>query len=180
MDTRLFLIPAGIFIIAIIVIVILNKRARKPGGMAPGVIDEFVREQLPNMREAHLNVVCALEDALNAQHMWVIAYNQDGMFFIPSVPNPFTRTLKRYEDLTPTFNLKKQIAANLLVGNKTENIDYVPTVAITRVILSAKKDKVKICVGDTIKSFKFSDRDFFGADQTEALNSFLGLLNSIK
>lgn len=60
------MIPAVIFIIAIIVIVILNKRTRKPGGMAPGVIDEFVREQLPNMGEAHLNIVCALEDALNA------------------------------------------------------------------------------------------------------------------
>ena len=101
-----------------------------------------------------------MEDAVNAQHIWVVAYDKGGMRLIPATSNPFTQTLTKYEDTTPFFDWKKQLAANLFVGNKTEENEYIPYSAVTSAVVDESRKKVVLQIGNVKKSFKYQTKDF--------------------
>lgn len=140
---------------------------------------EFAVQEYPCLQDASFSVINLLEDTLNAQHIWVVAYDKGGMRFIPAKSNPFTQTLAKYEDTTPFFDWKKQLAANLFVGNKTEENEYIPYSAITRTEIDESSKKVVIHIGNIKKSFKYQLKDCFGAPQEEALNAFFQYLKKI-
>lgn len=179
MDPKLLLIPLALVAVGAIVMIFLNKKGARSEGVAQEVMKTYVMDQLPSLQTTYFDVVNLLEDAVNAQHIWVVAYNQEGLFFIPSLSNPLTQTLKRYEDSAPAFNLKQQLAATLFAGNTSENIDYIPFSAITNVSVQQDQKKIQIAIGETIKDFKYQSKDCFGADQEDVLNEFFRYLNAV-
>lgn len=179
MDYKLLLIPVAVVLVGIIVMVMLNKKGKSSVGVAQNVMRDFVRTQIPAMQNVSMKIINLLEDAVNAQHIWIVAYNQDGMFLIPAESNPLTRTIERYEDLTPGFYLKKQLASNLFTGNKSEEIDYVPFSAIANTIVDSEKKKIKIIIENATKSFRYQNKDCFGADQQELIEEFLKYLKNV-
>lgn len=178
MDFKLLLIPAGIILIGIIVMVFLNKKGNSSQGKAQEVIKEYVHREIPVLQTASFNVINLLEDAINAQFIWVVAFNADGMHLLPTSTNPFNQTMKRYKDETPSFNWKKQLAANLFAGNKTENEDYVPFSAITNVAIDRNNKKIKIIIGEVSKSFKYQSKDCYGFAQDRIIEKFTTYLES--
>lgn len=155
MDLKLLAIPVVVVIVGVIVMVFLNKKGGRSAGVAQDVMKNYVREQLPDMQSAHLDVINLLEDSIDPQHIWIVAYNDSGMFFIPSTSNPFTRSINRYED---------------------ESVDYVPVSAITNTSVAQDKKKIKMHIGDVVKSFKYQNKDCFGANQEQELSRFLKYL----
>lgn len=71
---------------------------------------EFAVQEYPCLQEVSFSVINLLEDAINVQHIWVVAYDKGGMRFIPVKSNPFTQTLAKYEDTTPLFYRIKRCA----------------------------------------------------------------------
>lgn len=156
MDTKMYYIPFIMFALAIIgfaVMLAMAKRAKKSTGKAQQVMASFIREELPHMAGAGLHVI----DTKVKANMYgdgvvqVIAYNEEDMFFIPTVPNPYTQKIKREED---------------------EAIDTVPVSAITGVKVDEEKRTVKISVREAEKTFSFLKADMFGADHTAELEQF--------
>ena len=90
----------------------------------------------------------------------MVAYDKGGMRLIPATSNPFTQTLTKYEDTTPFFDWKKQLAANLFVGNKTEENEYIPYSAVTSAVVDESRKKVVLQIGNVKKSFKYQTKDF--------------------
>ncbi|MDO5061536.1 MAG: hypothetical protein Q4D77_00040 [Peptostreptococcaceae bacterium] len=178
MSIGMLIFPALILGIGIVVMVVLNMRGKSATGVAQNVMKEYAYSQIPMLREKNFEVINLLEDAVNAQHIWVIAYDPSVLFLIPSISNPLTRTIKRYEDMTPAFNLKKAIASNLLVGSKSEDIEHLQYSEIDQVTIDPATKKIQISVGGTTKKFKYMDKDCFGADQKEALERFFTYLKS--
>ncbi len=179
MDYKIIFIGVGVLLIGLIVMITLNKKARGASGVAQDVMKQYVLKEVPSLQSTSFKVINILEDAINANHIWVTAYNNDGMFLIPSLPNPISRTISRYEDLTPAFDIKKQIASTVLVGDKSEEIDYVPFSAVSDVVIDRDKKKIEIHIGDAKKKFKYQNKDCFGADQEEVVYSFISKLSSI-
>ncbi len=176
MDPKLLIIPAALIIVGIIVMIVLNKKASKSTGKAQNVMNEYVLNEIPNLNGLNFNVINLLENAVSPEHIWVVAYNEDGMFFIPSKSNPMTQTIKRFEDIKPIFNLRKQIASSILASNKSENIDYVPFASITDVQIEKNKKTIKISIGENTKNLKYQLKDCFGANQETELNKLLDYL----
>ncbi|MBJ8349492.1 hypothetical protein [Streptococcus zalophi] len=179
MNPMLLLVPVGIVIIGIVVMISLNARAKNSNGLAQNVMKDYVLEQVPSFRNTEFNVLNILDDAINTQHIWVVAYNKDGMFLIPSLSNPLSRTIKRYENLTPVFDLKKQVATKMFSGSSSEELDYIPFSAITETTIDKDKQKISIRVGDTTKRFKYQNKDCFGAEQSAVVESFLSTLEAV-
>lgn len=176
MDTRLFLIPAGIFVITVIIMIIMKlKRDNLSQDYAQQEMIRFVREQIPQLSTATFQVIGCL---WNSAHQFVIAYNHDGLFFIPAVPNPMTMKITRYEDNSGA-GLKKQVTYSILAGNATEDIDFVPISAITDVKINESARKVKISVKDKSNTYKFQSKDFFGKNQMSELQCFFNFLKQI-
>ena len=78
------------------------------------------------------------------------------------------------------FDWKKQLAANLFVGNKTEENEYIPYSAVTSAVVDESRKKVVLQIGNVKKSFKYQIKDCFGAPQDEMLNAFFRYLKSIQ
>lgn len=152
MDLRLLAIPAALVIVAVIVMVLQNKKVSRSAGVAQDVMRNYVREQLPDMQSAELDVINLLQDAIQPQHIWVVAYNDSGMFFIPSSSNPYTQSITRYED---------------------ERIDYIPFSAINNSSVAQDKKKIRMHIGDVVKSFKYQNKDCFGVNHEQELSKFI-------
>ncbi len=176
MDPKLLIIPAALVFVGLVVMIVLNKKASKSTGKAQNVMKEYVINEIPNLRGVNFNVINLLENAVSPEHIWVVAYNEDGMFFIPSKSNPMTQTIKRFEDIQPIFNLRKQIASSILAGNKSENIDYVPFSSITDVKIDQATKSINIAIGEATKNLKYQLKDCFGANQEIELNKLLAYL----
>ncbi|MBE1553997.1 hypothetical protein [Sporosarcina limicola] len=157
MDIKLLAIPAVVIIVGVIVMVFLNKKGGRSASVAQDVMKNYVREQLPNMQSANLDVINLLEDTIDPEHIWVVAYNDSGMFFIPSTSNPFTRSIKRYEE---------------------GKVDYIPFSAITNKLVAQDKKKIILHLGDIVKSFKYQNKDCFGANQEQELSKFIKYLSN--
>ena len=71
------------------------------------------------------------------------------------------------------------MAANLFVGNKTEENEYIPYSAVTSAVVDESRKKVVLQIGNVKKSFKYQTKDCFGAPQDETLNAFFRYLKSI-
>lgn len=180
MDYKLLIIPVVIVVLGIIFMIVMSARGKQSGGKAQDRMKEFAMQEYPCLKGAPFSVINLLEDAVNAQHIWVVAYDKGGMRLIPATSNPFTQVLTKYEDTTPFFDWKKQLAANLFVGNKTEDNEYIPYSAITNVTVDESRKKVILQIGNAEKSFKYQMKDCFGAPQDETLNAFFRYLKSIK
>lgn len=178
MDMKLLLIPAGILIIGVVVMIILNKKGGSAQGVAQDVMKNFVTREIPDLANTDFKVINLLEDAINAQHIWVLAYNHEGMYFIPAISNPLTRSIKRYEELDHGLNLKKALAANLWTGDKSERIDYVSFSDITKAAVDEKKKSIRLFINEWTKTFKYQSVDMFGANQEPEVLQLIVYLNS--
>lgn len=183
MDPKLYFIPAAVMItgvtILIIVCVILKKKAKVSDGVAQKAMKEFVNTQISASQSVNMKVINLQDESIRAQYIWIAAYNKEGIFLIPVIPNPFTQSFKRYEDLTPEFNWRKQLAAHILSGNKAEEIDYIPRSAITQAVIDSTTKKVTLVVGNIQKTFKYDKKDCFGVAQEEVVEDFLSYLKEI-
>lgn len=179
MDYTMLIIPVAVIAFGVIFMIIMSARGTKAGGKAQERMKEFAVQEYPCLQDVAFSVINLLEDAINAQHIWVVVYDKGGMRFIPAKSNPFTQTLAKYEDTTPFFDWKKQLAANLFVGNKTEENEYVPYSAITKAEIDESSKKVILHIGNVKKSFKYQLKDCFGAPQDDALNAFFQYLKKI-
>lgn len=179
MDYKLFIIPGVVVVLGIIFMIVMSARGKKSGGKAQDRMKDFAIQEYPCLKDTPFSVINLLEDALNAQHIWVVAYDKGGMRLIPATSNPFTQTLTKYKDTTPAFEWKKLIAANVFTGNKTEENEYIPYAAITSAVVDESHKKVVLQLGDVKKSFKYQSKDCFGAPQEETLNEFFRYLKSI-
>lgn len=178
MDYKLLIIPIVIIVLGIIFMMIMSARGKKAGGKAQDRMKEFAIQEYPCLKGASFSVVNLLEDAINAQHIWVVAYDKEGMRLIPATSNPFSQTLTKYE-ATTFFDVKKYLAANLFVGNKTEDSEYIPYSAITNATVDEKHQKVILHIGNIKKCFKYQTKDCFGTPQGETLNAFFQYLKNI-
>lgn len=179
MDYRLFLIPVGMVIVAVIVLIFLSKKGQEHTVHAQADMKNYALEEIPGLKGTYFDVVQLLENAVNVQHFWVVAYNKEGMWLIPSSLNVLTQVYSRYEDITPAFNLKKQIAAHMFVGNRSENIDYVPFSAVSKALVDESKRKIEVSVGGEEKSFKYATNGY-GEEQLAALRRFLDTLKGLE
>ena len=179
MDFRLLIIPGVVIVVGIIFMVVMSIRGSKSGGKAQERMRSFAIQEYPILRDTEFSVINLLEDALNAQHIWVVAYDRGGMRLIPAKSNPFNQTLTKYEDNTPMFDWKKQLAANLFVGNKTEKNEYIPFTAITDAKVDERSKKIIFHIGTVTKTFKYQSKDCFGAPQEDALNAFFQYIRAI-
>lgn len=179
MDFRLFIIPGIVIIFGVIFMVVMSIRGSKSGGKAQERMRSFAIQEYPVLEQTDFSVINLLEDALNAQHIWVVAYDKGGMRLIPATSNPFNQTLTKYEDNTPMFDWKKQLAANLFTGNKTEKNEYIPFTAITEAKVDERSKKIILHIGTVTKSFKYQSKDCFGAPQEDALDKFFRYLKAI-
>lgn len=178
MDYKLLIIPGVVVVFGIIFMIVMSARGKKSGGKAQDRMKEFAIQEYPCLEGTPFSVINLLEDAANAQHIWVVAYDKGGMRLIPTTSNPFTQTLEKYEDTT-FFDWKKQIAANIFAGNKTEENEYIPYAAITSAVVDENRKKIVLQIGDVKKSFKYQLKDCFGAPQEETLNAFFRYLKSV-
>lgn len=179
MDYKMLIIPGAVIVFGIIFMIVMSARGNKSGGKAQDRMKDFAIQEYPCLKDAPFSVINLLEDAINAQHIWVVAYDKGGMRLIPATSNPFTQTLTKYEDMTPLFDWKKQLAANLFVGNKTEENEYIPYSAITSAVVDESRKKITLEMGNVKKTFKYQTKDCFGAPQDETLNAFFRYLKSI-
>ena len=179
MDYKLLIIPGVVIVFGIIFMIVMSARGKKSGGKAQDRMKDFAIQEYPCLKDTSFSVINLLEDALNAQHIWVVAYDRGGMRVIPATSNPFTQTLTKFIDTTPSFDWKKQLAANLFVGNKTEENEYIPYSAITSVTVDEKRKKVILEIGNVKKTFKYQMKDCFGAPQDETLNMFFRYIKSV-
>ena len=179
MDYRLLIIPGVVIAFGVIFMIVMSARGKKSGGKAQERMKDFAIQEYPCLKGTSFSVINLLEDAVNAQHIWVVAYDKGGMRLIPATSNPFTQTLTKYEDTTPFFDWKKQLAANLFVGTKTEENEYIPYSAVTSAVVDESRKKVVLQIGNVKKSFKYQTKDCFGAPQDETLNAFFRYLKSI-
>lgn len=173
----IIIIPVVIIIIGASFMIFMNKRGKQSQGVAQEVMKNFVREQIPVSKLGGAKIINLLEDSLNPQHMWVVAYNQDGMHLIPAKSNPISQTINKYEDETPIYDINKWLGANLFAGNKSEEYNYIPFSAITSVFIDEKKKKIQINIAETSLKLKYQNKDCFGADQESEIRSFLIYLN---
>lgn len=176
MDPILIFIPVALVVLGIVAMVVLNKKGKQANGVSQQVMQAYAKEQLPQAAD-DVRVINLLDDGVGTSHIWVVAYESKGMHIIPTVANPFTRTMERYTDQVPLFHLKKQLASHILGGDKTEDIEYVPYNALTSVKVDAQQKKIRLQIGETAKTFRYQSKDCFGKDQEEALAAFLGYLN---
>lgn len=178
MDYTLFIIPVIVVAAGVIFMAFMSSRGTKSVGKAQEKMKAFAVQEYPFLEGKEFSVINLLEDAVNAQHIWVVVYDKSGMRLIPTTSDPFTQTLTKYEDVT-FLNWKKQLAANLFVGNKTEENEFIPYTAITRAIVDEYSQKVIIHIGSVEKSFKYQMKDCFGAPQEETLKTFFRYLKNI-
>ncbi len=179
MDYKLLIIPGVVVVFGIIFMIVMSARGKKSGGKAQDRMKDFAIQEYPCLKDTSFSVINLLEDAVNAQHIWVVAYDRNGMRVIPATSNPLTQTLTKFIDTTPYFDWKKQLAANLFVGNKTEENEYIPYSAITSVTVDEKHKKVILEIGNVKKTFKYQMKDCFGAPQDETLNMFFRYIKSV-
>lgn len=177
MDYRLLAIPAGILIIGVIVMIVLNKRGSSAQGVAQNTMKNFVLQEIPSLANTDFKVIHLLEDAINAQHIWVLAYNHEGMYFIPAISNPITRSIKKYEELDHGFDIKKTLAANLWTGNKSEKTDFIRFSDITKAIVNEDKKNIQLFINESTKKFKYQMVDMFGANQEPEVLQLILYLN---
>lgn len=178
MDLKLILIPVVVIFIGVCYMIIMNNRGKGSVGLAQNIMKDFVLENIPSLLGSNFNVINLLEDAINPQHIWVVAYNQGGMHLIPATSNPINREIEKYEE-SVIYDAKKQLSGNLFTGNKSEKIDYIPFLAITNTSIDNSKNKIQISVAENTFKFKYQNKDCFGANQESEINSFLNYLNSI-
>lgn len=178
MDQKFLFIPIVIVILAIFGQIFLRKKAEIHTENAQANMKKYALKEMPVLGGTYFEVVQLLEDTINAQHFWVIAYNKGGMWFIPSSINILTGVYSRYEDLTSTFNVKKQIGLCLFAGDRSENIDYIPFSAIRDVFVDENKCKIVIAINDIVKTFKYATNGY-GEEQLAAMHNFLDFLKSI-
>ena len=177
MDTRLFLIPIAIFVIAIVIMISLNIRSKhlKPETVMQE-IRRFVGEQLPQLQNtAYKTISCFW----NSEHQMLIVYHDSGLYFIPVILNIATMKLKRYED-NGGASLKKQVIHEISAGNATEEIDFVPLGAIVGVEVNEKKKEVKIALKSKTITCKCLKKGFFGIDQTREIEEFIGFIKGVR
>lgn len=101
MDYRLLIIPGVVIAFGVIFMIVMSARGKKSGGKAQERMKDFAIQEYPCLKGTSFSVINLLEDAVNAQHIWVVAYDKGGMRLIPATSNPFTQTLTKYEDTTP-------------------------------------------------------------------------------
>lgn len=178
MDYRILIIPVVVVVGGIIFMIVMSIRGAKSVGKAQECMRRLALHEYPVLSNTEFSVINLLEDALNAQHIWVVVYDKGGMRLIPTKSNPFTQTMEKYEDDTPMFDWKKQLAANLFVGNKTEKNEYIPFSAITDAKIDEQGKKIILQIGTVKKSFKYQRKDCFGAPQEDTLNDFFQYLNA--
>lgn len=177
MDMKLLLIPVAMFVIAIIVVVVMNLRVKNlKNSDKQQKIKRYVEEQLPQLANTAYKVLDCL---WNAEHNMMIVYNDTGIFFIPTICNPLTLKLLRYEDAGGA-GLKSQVNHMILAGNAIESVDFIPICAITDIEVDEKKKRAKISVKDKRNTYKFRTSGFFGIDQTQEINGFFKFLLQIK
>lgn len=179
MDYKLLIIPGVVIVLGVLFMVFMSARGSRSVGKAQERMKEFAVQEYPCLRGTPFSVINLLEDASNAQHIWVVAYDQGGMRLIPTTLNPYTQTLTKYVDVTPLFNWKKQLAANLFAGNKSEENEYIPYSAITSASVDENRKRVSLQLGEVRKSFRYQMKDCFGAPQDETLSAFFRYLKSI-
>lgn len=160
MNPVLFAIPAAMIAVGIIFMIVMNSRGSRSVGVAENVMHDYILKQIPALGATHFDVINLLEDVVSPEYIWVVAFNKEGIYFVPSSSNPFTQTVERYEALS---------SAN----------DYVPVSAITQTAVDTSKKRIIISMSDVEKRFKYQDKDMFGANQTEKITSFIGYLNSL-
>ena len=109
MDYKMLIIPGIVIVFGVIFMIVMSARGKKAGGKAQDRMKDFAIQEYPCLKGTSFSVINLLEDAVNAQHIWVVAYDKGGMRLIPATSNPFTQTLTKYEDTTPLFDWKKQL-----------------------------------------------------------------------
>lgn len=176
MNTNLLIFPALILGIGIIVMIVLNMRGKNASGVAQDVMKEYVYSEIPMLRKQEIGVIDLLEGGVNTHHIWVVAYDPNGLFLIPSISDPLTRTIKRYEDMTPAFDLKKAIARDMLGGSNSEKIEYLKFSEIDQVSIDTSAKTIEISAGGSTTKFRYMDKDCFGADRKEDMDRFFNYL----
>ena len=179
MNYKLLLIPAAFIVFGIVLMIVMSARGKKSVGKAQECMRNFAIQEYPCLKDTSFSVINLLEDAINAQHIWVVAYDKGGMRFIPTRSDPYTQTMTKYVDNTPLLDWTKQLAANLFVGNKTEENEYIPYSAITGVALDESRKRITLEMGNVTKSFRYQAKDSFGCPQEETLNAFFRYLKCI-
>ena len=161
MDYKVMIIPIVVVVLGVVFMVFMSRKGANSKGKAQACMKDFVLQEYPCLKGKNFSLINLLEDAVNAQHIWVVAYDEEGMRLIPATSNPLNQTLKKYEDVA-YFDLKKQLAANLFAGNKSEENEYIPFSAITDVKMDEKAKKITLQIGNVKKSFKYQMKDCFG------------------
>ncbi len=179
MDYKMLIIPVVVIIAGVVFMLFMSKKGAKSLGKAQACMRNFVLQEYPCLNGKKFSLINLLEDAINAQHIWVVAYDEEGMRLIPAISNPLNQTLKKYEDIA-YFDLKKQLAVNLFAGNKSEENEYIPFSAITDVKLDERGKKITLQIGNVKKSFKYQTKDCFGSPQDEELQRFFKYLRQAK
>ena len=180
MSMTFLLIPTAVVVFGVVFMLVMNKRGQQAGGKAQDAMRRLALQEYPCLEGKEFSVINLLEDAINAQHIWVIAYDKSGMRLIPAKSNPFTQTMEKYEDDTPLFNWKKQLAAHLFVGNKTESNEYLPFAAVDKAEIDASAQKITLYLGGVRKGFKYQMKDCFGHPQQKELEIFFQYLKQGK
>ncbi|MCX4026033.1 hypothetical protein H0A36_23595 [Endozoicomonas sp. SM1973] len=162
MDNNLLLIPLIILLVGGFVMVFLTIKGKHSQGKARSVMTEYVRNEIPILRNTNFDVINLLDNSLNAQHIWVFAYNLDGMYLIPTTTNPFTQTMKRYEGETH-YNLT----------------DFMPYSGINTVTIDRNKKRIEICIGDISQTFRYQNKDCYGATQEKTIEHFFNYLEKL-
>lgn len=160
MDYKLLIIPGTVIIFGVIFMFAMSARGKKSGGKAQACMKNFVIQEYPCLESASFSVINLLENTVNAQHIWVVAYDKGGLRIIPATSNPFTQTLTRYEE------------------EALEN-EYIPYSAITSVTVDESRKKIILQLGNIRKSFKYQMKDCFGAPQEETVKLFFQYLKQI-
>ncbi len=181
MSTGMIFIPIALFAVAGAIVAVTRSRSKS---ISPDVLNstmkEFAKEDLTEAQLQGLNFIDLHVDAINAEHQWVCAYNNQGMFLLPAIINPYNRTVKKYEDVNPLSNWQKRLSDKILKTDKTEELFYIPFSSVSDVRVDRDKNRFELQIGDEAFGCRFNEKDGFWAMRTEGLNQFLQTLEQIK
>lgn len=81
----------------------------------------------------------------------MIAYTDESIFFIPALPNPMTMKIMKYSGERGA-GLGSLVSHTILGSDSADGVEMVPASAVSGVEIDESARKVRIAVGDEVKS----------------------------
>lgn len=164
MDYNVLLIPAIVFFIGIMYMLLEYQKRKHSGKLPKNTLALFTASLIPKEQNVNMRIITLLDESESIPYIWVLSFNQDSLYFIPAVASPSIDSIQKYKDSTEALEWIHPLNS-LSADNQHEDIGYIHISEITKFFLDKDTRTIALTVGAGTKTFKYENLDCFGVNQ---------------